>query len=443
MFEIRCEKLVANERATRRSSDLRSSMPPRVTFHNASSSSSSSILDDLSASLMSLFKQPANNVPLNKKCEAFTAQLGVEGDSIHDTVHATAAALGVATEGKHLNALADECWHVIFGGEEAAPSDGFKDNDEMDLSEDSTVASVMDRLTAGEQHAECCICFDELHERVVASFSYQGKRTCPHFFHDDCAAQLLQSGAKACPICRRKIDLRMRVPKATDDPKGWFKCIDVESNGKVTRGHVMAVLVSQFPIDHVKLEEELPTLWTRWDTDGDGFLTMEEVIGGEHSLLHFVTTQLLKQPAGTGVPPPPTQVQLRVPDGAQPGQEVEFAIRGQRVRIKLPPRAKPGMLVMVNLPPMPPPLAPQTSFQRSPKDWFEHFADHNSRRLARSQLLRALVKTNPSYSLVSAGELISNLELLPPQRAGGRESNLTLEQFLSIHEILKQAVESA
>ena len=190
MFEIHCEKLVANERATRRSSDLRSSMPPRVTFHNASSSSSSSILDDLSASLMSLFKQPANNVPLNKKCEAFTAQLGVEGGSIHDTVHATAAALGVATEGKHLNALADECWHVIFGGEEAAPSDGFKDNDEMDLSEDSTVASVMDRLTAGEQHAECCICFDELHERVVASFSYQGKRTCPHFFHDDCAAQL-------------------------------------------------------------------------------------------------------------------------------------------------------------------------------------------------------------------------------------------------------------
>ena len=112
------------------------------------------------------------------------------------------------------------------------------------------------------------------------------RRTCPHFFHDDCAADLLKAGGVRktrepgawqgslytlaggapahCPICRRDVDARMRVPKANDDPQAWFACVDVGSDGRLKRAHVIAVIVSQFPVDQAKLEAELPTLWAKW-----------------------------------------------------------------------------------------------------------------------------------------------------------------------------------
>ena len=206
---------------------------------------------------------PETELPFIKKVDALKSALNIEGQTAQESVMIAAKELGISTESKTLSTIVTECYNICFGSSRGAPSEPM-------LDENTTAAELLEKLTAGEQQAECCICFDYLHERPVAAFTCKGKRTCAHFFHDDCAGELLRSAGTrpdkthACPICRRSIDEKITAPKASTDPEGWFKCIDVESNGKLSRAHVMAVLVSQFPIDHAKLEEAMPTLWEKW-----------------------------------------------------------------------------------------------------------------------------------------------------------------------------------
>lgn len=442
--------------------------------------------------------------PFIEKVKELKGALGMdEGATVAETVHQMAAELGVTAEGKTLSEIISECHNLCFGG---ATIDG-----------STTAAEFLEKLTAGEQQAECCICFDYLHERPVACFCHQGKRTCAHFFHEDCATELLGSGGTrpdmthACPICRRRVDTVVKAPKASADPEAWFRCVDVESNGKLARADVMSILVSQFPIDHAKLEEAMPTLWEKWDKTQSGYLTKEEVIGADGtrsppdtaiaippptkmpprqpaqhallishrmtfprgrvharatlhlcapclscnisgSLLHMVTTHLLKEeylpPAPPGSPERTVNagggvVRVMVPAGVRPGQQLEFEYGGQRVRITLPANARPGQPVMCRLPAMPPRLAPQRSFHKNPSEWFAAFDVNNSGRLTRDQLLRALVKTNPTLTASRASELIQSLGLLEGLDGPAHGAAVSLEHFLSIHEILLGAVASS
>ena len=128
-------------------------------------------------------------------------------------------------------------------------------------------------------------------------------------------------------------------------------------------------------------------------------------------------------------------VKVLVPAGARAGQQLEFEYKGQKVRITLPPNTRPGTHVMCRLPPMPPALTPQRSFQKDPRQWFVTFDDNSNGRLTRDQMMRALVKTNPTMTSGRAREMIANLGLLE-----GAGNEITLERFLSIHEILLTAV---
>ena len=75
--------------------------------------------------------------------------------------------------------------------------------------------SVLDDLSAGERHAECCICFEYLYEGEQATLVHRGTNACAHFFHEACARGLLPSAratnawatnawaatSHPCPIC--------------------------------------------------------------------------------------------------------------------------------------------------------------------------------------------------------------------------------------------------
>ena len=84
---------------------------------------------------------------------------------------------------------------------------------------------------------------------------------------------------------------------------------------------------------------------------------------------------------------------------------------------------------------MPPRLTPQRSFSKDPRQWFTTFDENHNGRLSRDQLMRALVKTNPRITSNRAHQLIESLGLLE-----GANNSITLERFLSIHEILQSAV---
>ena len=158
----------------------------------------------------------------------------------------------------------------------------------------------------------------------------------------------------------------------------------------------------------------------------------------------MVTTHLLKEqympPSKPGEPPRPSGamgdvVKVIVPAGAGQGQRIEFTYAGVKVRITLPASARPGHPVMCRLPPMPPRLTPQRSFSKDPRQWFTTFDENHNGRLSRDQLMRALVKTNPRITSNRAHQLIESLGLLE-----GANNSITLERFLSIHEILQSAV---
>ena len=126
---------------------------------------------------------------------------------------------------------------------------------------------------------------------------------------------------------------------------------------------------------------------------------------------------------------------MLVPPGAAPGQQIEFVYNNTRVRVTLPPNARPGQPVMCRLPPMPPMLAPQRSFDKAPATWFATFDEDHDGKLTRDQLLRALVKTNRHLTAAQARQTIDRLELLAGADSVTR-GMVTLERFLGIHEIL-------
>ena len=376
----------------------------------------------------------ADTIPLYQKVERFKADIGVDGANARDVVFAAAAALSVPTEGQGLMPLATVCWRVLYGDD----GDVKKSVEQPKITPEDTVTSMFNKLclTAGEQAAECGICFDPLHERPVAAFMCGHKRTCQHYFHADCVEQHMKgthATSKRCPLCNSAITAKVTVPKATADPEGWFKCIDVESDGKVSRAHVMAVLVSQFPLDLLKLEEQMPTLWDKWDRDHTGYLDKREVIEGPDSLIAFVQRSLLKE-GPVAEEQQAQNVQVLVPPGMRPGQELEFDFRGQRVRVTLPASARPGQTVLVGLPSMPPQPVRQLSME-DPRRWFDHFDTNHTGKLSKHQLLRALCKTNPGLKVDGAKALIKRLELFP----AGSDS-VDFAAFLAIHEILKGAL---
>ena len=62
------------------------------------------------------------------------------------------------------------------------------------------------------------------------------------------------------------------------DPAGWFRAVDVDSNGRLSQAEVREVLKAQLAVDWRKLEDQLPALWGQWDRDGDGTIDQHEMI---------------------------------------------------------------------------------------------------------------------------------------------------------------------
>lgn len=245
-----------------------------------------------------------------EKLNELSLAVGVdcEGAKARDRIRTVADLLGVeAVEGTDFAELVAQCYGLVFGTKDPPPSPAQPLAADGLCSDHDRLSALLDELTAGEQLAECCICFDVLHERPIAAFTFAGRRTCRHFFHDDCARELMATaqhdGRRTCPVCRSRIDARMKVPKASDDPVGWFECVDVGSDGRLSRADVMAALISQFPIDHVKLEAEFGKLWERCVCERERGAAMSAACAcGGHELAVIVCPTLSGLPSAPARP---------------------------------------------------------------------------------------------------------------------------------------------
>jgi hypothetical protein len=118
-----------------------------------------------------------------------------------------------------------------------------------------------------------------MHLFPSAVFTKGGKRVCTHFLHFACAEEFRTSvrGGK-CPMCRADLDGVLKVPSLDTDPSNWFKVVDLDQDKKLSQAEVRSVLLAQLPVDIDRFEAEMPTLFTRLDIDGDGFLSQQELL---------------------------------------------------------------------------------------------------------------------------------------------------------------------
>lgn len=178
------------------------------------------------------------------------------------------------------------------------------------LSRSQSAASEVDRRSEcyealASEHSECSICFDPLCSAPLAVFrAANGARVCHHFFHLACAREVAESD-RSCPLCRREFATVDPVPSLQADPDRWFDCCDMDSGGTLSTREVLEIVKACFPVDHVKLERDLPRLWTRWDPNRDGSISRQEFLDPNGGLLHFLRTHFPQHAGGHATEPVP------------------------------------------------------------------------------------------------------------------------------------------
>jgi Ca2+-binding EF-hand superfamily protein len=166
-----------------------------------------------------------------------------------------------------------------------------------DSEEANAFASAMEghlRQSLADEHAECAICYVPLCDQDMCLLvSDSEERVCTHFFHTQCVSQWFsscddESEPKTCPCCRREAHGSMNVPVPEEDPDGWFKCMDFDNDGGLSKTEVRNALMAQIPLNEKLLEEAINKFWHRWDPDNSGEISKEEMLDPQRGLLAFV-----------------------------------------------------------------------------------------------------------------------------------------------------------
>jgi len=143
--------------------------------------------------------------------------------------------------------------------------------------------------------AECKICSDPLATDPVVILAKDAKRTCTHFFHQACIKHIREVGLSKCPFCRKEFHEVIVIPNMLQNPVDWFKFADFDKCGTLSYQHILEIFRASMHLDHRRLEAELPKVFSRWDTDGDGRLSYEEMMAERTGLVAWAQ-QFLPKP---------------------------------------------------------------------------------------------------------------------------------------------------
>jgi len=142
----------------------------------------------------------------------------------------------------------------------------------------------LNTITLAEEYAECSICFDPLHEAPCVTLHRGPHRSCRHLLHEKCVSalqlySLQHRDAACCPECRGEFDNFQRLPPLELHAlESWFRAVDCDRDGRLSRWEVNLVLKAQCKLDWDALEKHIDgPLWDRWDTDGSGFIEFSEL----------------------------------------------------------------------------------------------------------------------------------------------------------------------
>ncbi|EOD15877.1 hypothetical protein EMIHUDRAFT_459240 [Emiliania huxleyi CCMP1516] len=98
------------------------------------------------------------------------------------------------------------------------------------------------------RHAECPICFEPLASGPVGVFLAGGRRVSNHFFNLGAAQEWLRSGNGHCPLTRLPISSVLAVPDLRADLQAWWRVVDVNGDGRLSRHELIEALKAQPPM---------------------------------------------------------------------------------------------------------------------------------------------------------------------------------------------------
>jgi len=137
-------------------------------------------------------------------------------------------------------------------------------------------------------HGECAVCFEPLSEnRPTVMQDAEKNRACRHFICYECAEDLLDS-TKTCPLCRRNFEGIAELPSLIQKKDEWFALVGGDT-GKLTRQDVLLVLNAILPIPSSRIGTDMGLEWSKWDPEGSGHLTKEQV---EKSIYPYVQRKI-------------------------------------------------------------------------------------------------------------------------------------------------------
>lgn len=139
------------------------------------------------------------------------------------------------------------------------------------------------RLPAPQKFSECPISFNPLHTAPLGAFlDGNGRRVSNHYFNLEAANQWLASGNGTCPLTRQPIHSVLAIPNVISSPDEWFRAVDIDRNGKLSRAETIEAIKAQFPVDVAALDAAIVDpnhfLWEQWDVNRDGTLTRDELL---------------------------------------------------------------------------------------------------------------------------------------------------------------------
>jgi len=125
---------------------------------------------------------------------------------------------------------------------------------------------------------DCKICTNALATAPVVILTKDAKIVCKHFVHKTCIEYFEEGDFYKCPVCQVEFNGKSLLPNIVQNPEEWYKFVDFYKCGTLSYEPIMEVLQASLHIDHTRLAAELPTAFQRWDTNGDGSLSYEEMM---------------------------------------------------------------------------------------------------------------------------------------------------------------------
>lgn len=141
---------------------------------------------------------------------------------------------------------------------------------------------------------ECSICLmalaDNIQQNPVCVLcDDSNKRVCMHFFHEECATKMSESGrTKMCPQCRHPYRALRRIPDPLVDPDTWFQIADANESQSLCRPEVINALKATLCLDWAKLEQGVAQNWSRWDINNNGSICIDEFKAPGVGLLSYI-----------------------------------------------------------------------------------------------------------------------------------------------------------